>query len=73
MEGGSVVATSDQEWSRRIDLHMQSARELRIAACYHRAFKRLTSREPMHRNAWDAEHIEYSCGGPDVRPPGAWQ
>jgi len=34
---------------------------LRNAACYHRAFKRLTSREPMHRNAWDAEHIEYSC------------
>ena len=38
-----------------------------------RAFKRLTSREPTHRNAWDAEHIEYSCGGPDVRPPGAWR
>ena len=27
MGGGSVVATADQEWSRRIDLHMESARE----------------------------------------------
>ena len=46
MGGGGVVATADQEWSRRIDLHMQSARELRIAACYHRAFKGSSDRRP---------------------------
>ena len=45
----------------------------RIAACDHGAFKRVASREPTSRDAWDAEHVEYSCGGPGAWPPGAGQ